>query len=167
MVSLLPFLPYYKALATWSQRDILKCKSKNVLPSRKTLQRPYVVHRGRLCSPLYDLRWPYTAHRTLQGKTQFLSTHTASDHYLELGQTPQVKGSVPQDFLSPVSGGSRKSRPPTLLANWLEIRSAHNTLLRIGSFLEWLTECRKAPFTYYCPLIRKETTHDQPNGGGA
>lgn len=99
---------------------------------------------------------------------QFFSTHPTSDTtYPELAQTPQVKPSVPQDSPSPISDPSHKSRPPTLLTNWLEIRGSHDTFLKISNFQEMLTELRKVLFTYYQPLIMKDTTRKQPNGKDA
>lgn len=87
--------------------------------------------------------------------------------YIWLAQTPQVKSSDPQDSPSPISDANHKSRPPILLTNQLEIRGSHDTLLKIGNFLEWLAELRKALFTYHYPLIMKDTTQKQPNGKDA
>lgn len=73
-------------------------------------------------------------------------------HYLELVQTPQVKGSVWKDC--PYSARNFKSERPRLLTNWLfQSRVSHYPLLRLDNLLELLTELRTALYlhllTYY------------------
>ena len=73
-------------------------------------------------------------------------------NYLELAQTPQVKGSAHKAGLS--SDASHQSWPPVLLIDRLEVRAPHNLLLR-------------NTFYYYFWFIIKLTTQKQPSGRDA
>lgn len=71
---------------------------------------------------------------------------------LEIAQTPQVNGSVPQYF-NPSQMPIASSKLPVthnFCLTWLQIKDSHNHLFGVDHLLEWLMEPKK---TVYLLLV--------------
>jgi len=55
---------------------------------------------------------------------------------LTLSTWIEVKGSVPQNFSSPLANVDQSPKPPIVLNNWVYTEGSYNPFLRLADFLE-------------------------------